>query len=689
MALTASAPAGRAASSYITVPAGGNLQAALDAAQPGDTILLEPGATFVGNFVLPAKSSATTAYITIRSAASDTLLPAQGVRMNPSFAPHLPKLRSPNSMPALATAPWAHHYRLQFLEFLANAQGAQDILTLGDGSSNQNSLGMVPHNLVVDRVYIHGDVTVGQKRGIALNSAATSIVNSYISEIKAAGQDSQAIGGWNGPGPYLISNNYLEAAGENVMFGGADPAIVDLVPSDITFTRNHLFKPLSWRGTKWTIKNLFELKNAQRVVIDGNVMENNWLAAQTGYAVLFKSENQDGGAPWSVVQDVRFTNNLVRHVSSAINILGKATYPAVELNRLVIRNNLFEDVSAARYGGSGRLLMINGGSDITVDHNTAIIDGWSAVYADGKPSVRFTFTNNIVQDHSWAIIGSGTGVGNSTIAVYFPYSQFLGGIFVGSNPSFYPPANFYPPTVADVGFVNFAGGDYRLASTSIYRAGGTDGTDPGYNAAALANALVAAAAPAPAPVKLLTTSLPGGLAGTPYAQTLAAEGGLGTYTWALIAGALPAGLSLRGDGVISGTPSAAGSSAFTIRVSDAADSSRADSRDFTIAISLSVAASNLAPTVVMTTASGTVTVDKKVWLSADAKDVDGSVSRVEFRANGVLVGTDTAAPYAVSWTPSAPGTFSMTATAVDNRGATATSAPVVLIVEAVVRGRRQ
>lgn len=103
---------------------------------------------------------------------------------------------------------------------------------------------MVPHNLVVDRVYIHGDVTVGQKRGIGLNSASTSIVNSYIAEIKAEGQDSQAICGWNGPGPYLISNNYLEAAGENVMFGGADPAIVDLVPSDITFTRNHLFKPL-------------------------------------------------------------------------------------------------------------------------------------------------------------------------------------------------------------------------------------------------------------------------------------------------------------------------------------------------------------------------------------------------------------------------------------------------------------
>ena len=59
--------------------------------------------------------------------------------------------------------------------------------------------------------------------------------------------DTQAIGGWNGPGPYLIENNYLEAAGENVMFGGADPTIPNLVPSDITLRLNHLIKPRSWQ----------------------------------------------------------------------------------------------------------------------------------------------------------------------------------------------------------------------------------------------------------------------------------------------------------------------------------------------------------------------------------------------------------------------------------------------------------
>jgi hypothetical protein len=63
----------------------------------------------------------------------------------------------------------------------------------------------------------------------------------------------------------------------------------------------------------WTVKNLFELKNAKNVVVDGNLLENNWTDAQTGYAVLFTVRNQDGSAPWSTVEAITFTNNIVRH----------------------------------------------------------------------------------------------------------------------------------------------------------------------------------------------------------------------------------------------------------------------------------------------------------------------------------------------------------------------------------------
>ena len=65
----------------------------------------------------------------------------------------------------------------------------------------------------------------GQKRGIALNSGKTDIIDSYISDIKAIGFETQAIAGWNGPGPYRILNNYLEGAGINFLGGAPDPGI--------------------------------------------------------------------------------------------------------------------------------------------------------------------------------------------------------------------------------------------------------------------------------------------------------------------------------------------------------------------------------------------------------------------------------------------------------------------------------
>lgn len=232
----------------ITVCASGcdyaNLQTAIDAAQPGDTLLLRAGETFTGNFILPDKGTSTS-YITIRSDASDASLPPAGRRITPSSATYLPKIRSSNALAALTVDLRAHHYRLMFLEIQGN--GGSDLLQLGFQNASQNDLSLVPHHLILDRVYIHGHPFQGQKRCVALNSASTTIVNSYISDCKAVGQDAQAICGMNGPGPYTIENNYLEGAGENVMFGGTDPRIPNLVPSDITFRYNYLSKPLAWR----------------------------------------------------------------------------------------------------------------------------------------------------------------------------------------------------------------------------------------------------------------------------------------------------------------------------------------------------------------------------------------------------------------------------------------------------------
>ena len=48
-----------------------------------------------------------------------------------------------------------------------------------------------------------------------------------------------------------IINNYFEGTGENILFGGADPRIDGLVPSDIEIRRNHFTKPTSWKSRSW------------------------------------------------------------------------------------------------------------------------------------------------------------------------------------------------------------------------------------------------------------------------------------------------------------------------------------------------------------------------------------------------------------------------------------------------------
>ena len=552
----------------INVPSGGDLQAAINNAQAGDTIALEAGATYTGSFKLPNKNGS--ALITIRTA-GDADLPREGERISPSHAGSLAKVRSGNGMPAFATAPAAHHWRLQLLEIQANNNGVGDIVTLGDGSKAQNALSQIPNNLVVDRVYIHGDPVNGQKRGIALNSASTTITGSYISDVKSVNQDSQAIGGWNGPGPFTITNNYLEAAGENLMFGGADPAVPNLVPSDITITDNNFAKQTAWRSEKWVVKNLIEMKNARRVTIARNTFEYNWQAGQSGHAVLFTVRNQDGGCPWCQVEQVIFQQNVVRHSAAGIQILGyDNNHPSQQTRGIVIRNNLFADIDSKNWGGNGYFLSLTGGArDVTIDHNTIIQDhALGIVQMDGGPVVEFVFTNNLARHNTYGIIGTNHGVGNDSIAAFLPASQIDRNVMAGGSATRYPGGNSFPSAEQFEGqFVGYTSGDFRLTSNSPWRGAATDRLDLG----ALLDRAVGGSdgstpePPPPDPVLNVDGHLPLGLVRAPYAATLTVSGGEGPYTWTIVSGSLPAGLGFdASSGTIAGQPQTTGR--FTLRI---------------------------------------------------------------------------------------------------------------------------
>ena len=502
------------------VNAGGDFQAALNQAQPGDEIVLQAGATYTGNFVLPAKGG-NGPWITVRTS-NMAGLPKEGVRVSPQQAAAMPQVVDLNGNGAISTALGASHYRLIGLDVTVapTVARAWALVSLGKAGGEQKSLDVVAHDIILDRMYIHGDPKRDCFRCIALNSASSAVIDCYLSEGHAQGFDAQAIGGWNGPGPFKIVNNYLEGSGENVMFGGSDPAIPDLVPCDIEFRYNHCFKPLAWKkdgpsyaGIPWTVKNLFELKNARRVLIEGNVFENNWRDAQNGTAILFTVRNQGGKAPWCAVQDVTMVNNHVRNSQVALVILGRDyNHPSQQCQRMAIRNNLFEHIEQRGF------LMVRGSDSVEIGHNVFVpikdasfmMSGLNGHDASGKvigePCTRFKLTNNILGFGSW---GVGVDGGKNTFAEAFPEAVCDKNLLVGyglgraqvamNNKSFPAGFLFEPKRTGDggpgdadwpnVGFVNYAGGDYRLSGTSKYKTAGTDGKALGADMDALESAL--------------------------------------------------------------------------------------------------------------------------------------------------------------------------------------------------------
>lgn len=469
----------------INVAAGDDLQTIINMAEPGDTIVLAQGVTFTGNYVLPVHIG--TNYIVIKSGGS---IPTDGTRVTPQTATTYAKLKaSAGGSPALATAPGAAYWNIIGVEFPFTPGGFNDIIRLGDGSNAQNTLSQVPQNIILDRCYIHGDPVIGQKRGISLQSGNTVIKNCYISDIFNTGQDTQGIAGWNGPGPYLIDNNYIEAATENVLFGGNDVYIANQLPSDVTFTNNYVTKKTAWRGKGYNVKNLLELKIGQRMVFDNNIFEYNWSGeGQTGYAIVFTVRNESGATPWATIKNIQFTRNHVRHVASVINILGLddrgPSFPSVLMTGMLIQDTQAWDVTPATWGGAGHFAQIQRGANVTLNHNTAILNqGGQAVslYLLGSNALtNFVYTNNIFPNNGLAIFGDqGLAQGIPSLQACAPGYVCARNVIYGPGAlSNYPPDASYP-TIDGVGFVNRFQDDYRLSTGSPYVNAGLDNTDIG------------------------------------------------------------------------------------------------------------------------------------------------------------------------------------------------------------------
>jgi hypothetical protein len=449
-----------------------NLQTILNQAQRGDEIVLPAGTTFTGNFILPGKSgTAANGWILIRSDKS-SLLPPLGTRVRPSHANLMPKIMTSTVSPVLSTALPTSGWWISGVEMTVSASLTAiqyGLVELGNGSSKQNSLTKVPSDIVLDRVYIHGQTNTNTRRCLELHSSRTAVMDSYLGECHGNGFDSQAIVGWNGPGPFKIVNNTLQGVGENIMFGGADPAIVQLIPSDIEIRRNYIYTPASWKNV-WTKKNLFESKNSQRALIEENVFDGSWTDGQVGYAVVLKSANASGGCNWCTSRDYTFRRNIIRNAGGGFNISGTGasnTFPIGGLTSFIaIEDNVIENIQTGIYTGDGKIIQVLSNAQNLILRRNTMTGGAALVsflnLGSSPAGTGFVFEDNIAQHGSYGLFHSGSGVGEASLSAFNGIVSYRNTVIIGAFKLGYPTSTFAP----DLGTALTTGGGINPTSLS-------------------------------------------------------------------------------------------------------------------------------------------------------------------------------------------------------------------------------
>lgn len=477
------------------------LTTALTNCARGDVIVLPNQGTkvFSGTFALPAKAGTGWIYIVSQAMYDGTFPKAPGQRVTAADTAYMAKIITTGSGPAFYTARGAgtaSYYRLCGIEATCSTLGTS---TLSDGlfmfgsgaAAEQNAVEEIPTHLIADRCYLHGlftgDDATGTKlvRGLSLHCAYGAAIDCRIDQIGGASIEAQAIAGWNGPGPYKITNNYLDGSTENVMFGGADPAISGQLPNDIEFRWNHVETPRSRQGV-WTKKNIFELKLGKRVLVEGNVFAGSWVDAQIGFGIVLYSVNQGGGsATWSEVSDVTFVRNRVEDTEHGFQLTDSYAGTATPMSRVQLAGNvLVQSASGRTYQVARNDAADTPFASVAIEHNTAI----------GGSGMQFVLATAETDQFSGWIIQNNIGVGEmrsdfqsheTAWDTYFAGSTFQNNALIGEAVANYDgfgmTGNIAPATETDMQYVDLAGGNYRLGASSPGKSAGVSGVDMGAN----------------------------------------------------------------------------------------------------------------------------------------------------------------------------------------------------------------
>ncbi len=399
----------------------------------------------------------------------------------------------------------------------------------GSDETVQTDISKAPRDIGLDRCWVNGQNLGRHINGVVVNGYNCYIVDSVVNGIWSHGFESHGIVGFNSPGLVKVVGNEIEAASINFFIGGVVPDTPLLQTYDIEFRRNYVHKRRSWNPndptydhfidplygveTTRTVKNLYEMKWCNRVLIEGNIFEENWSSAQQGAAICFKTENSvdpsdPGGKTDAVSKNVTFRHNITRNSSGALELIGHGFGGGLieQTNRVEIYNNLFYEIANDRHAHATDtgvspcgILVSEGLHDLYMRHNTfALTTGAKTRWGrpqlhiwDGSTQSNLTFLDNIFHLESPsggqsiypANISPAPVEGTATLQFFtsgaYIYSK---NVFTNAqqNGNPYPAASFYPASVATIQFTDYANSNFRLAG-GPYKNAATDGTDIGCN----------------------------------------------------------------------------------------------------------------------------------------------------------------------------------------------------------------
>jgi PKD repeat protein len=201
------------------------LQNAINTAMAANTApqkIRLPNITYVGPFSFPA--AAGTQYVTIEPI-DTSWLPGPLKRVTSALAGNMPKIKSPGPDQVQMAIDGAGRGYVRFLGVEFNKTSGGHLYQLVQiGGDSPSTFGALPSHIIFDRCYLHGETFDDLDHGIYVQGNYVSVLNSYIKDAHDTGADSQAVFIGAGVG-FAFVNNYAEAYGENIMWGGADTSV--------------------------------------------------------------------------------------------------------------------------------------------------------------------------------------------------------------------------------------------------------------------------------------------------------------------------------------------------------------------------------------------------------------------------------------------------------------------------------